>query len=212
MPSLPYSTQAGVRTDGCCPMCPVHQPPIDNAAHILGACSHPPMQELIINLHNKAALMIHAAVMADSTLTMAVPFIPSSTSGTRAPFPGAHATRIPKWILPAILDAERARLRPDMLIIHHPWQGLLHGWARKGPRCSLQHPDSPPLLAACWLRIPDCVPLSTRISGMLSSNIEAPSASGTSHNASTSHRALSPPRKSCTCQSAFFILRLNSVV
>jgi hypothetical protein len=74
------------------------------------------MQELIINRHNKAALMIHEAIVADSQ-NSDVSFTVLDACASDALPPGAHATRIPKWILPNTSDADRDRLRPDMLII-----------------------------------------------------------------------------------------------
>ena len=152
--SLPYRTQAGVRTDGCCPICPVRHPPTDNTAHILGACSHPKMQELIINRHNKAALMIHAAIMDDSTDPDrgGAFYTILDVCSTSALPPGAHATRIPQWILPAVPDAERALLRPDMLIIH----GLTYtDYLQYHPE---NHP-TPQAAAACLAKIQRLYPV-----------------------------------------------------
>jgi ribonuclease HI len=95
-------------------MCPVCKSAGDTGGHILGGCPHPDLHSCYIKRHNDAVQLIAHAIqrgekgrsymILDATAKDALPTY-------------ADDTRIPAWLLPALPEEERKKLRPDILII-----------------------------------------------------------------------------------------------
>ena len=112
----PYVTVLGPITTGRCPVCPSHATDhtLDTVGHILGGCMHPRMQALYIARHNRALLLIHAALLSGSKGRHYV--VLDATSKRRLPC-GVSGTRVPRWALPHLPAATVATMRPDLLLI-----------------------------------------------------------------------------------------------
>ena len=99
----------GMAASDSCPMCGQ----ADSVGHMLGGCSHPHPQALRIARHDGAVRMLQTAI---SKGNMAGAFTVMD-AGTQASLPdGVHGKRLPAWLLPGIADAERVKMRPDLLV------------------------------------------------------------------------------------------------
>jgi hypothetical protein len=96
---------------GQCPLC--HAP--DSGSHIYGGCKHPSMQAHYISRHNGAVQrltkLIHTGSATQNCYT-----IMDATAADALPT-GVSDNRIPAWILPAVPEATRLKMRPDIMII-----------------------------------------------------------------------------------------------
>jgi hypothetical protein len=123
MYNIPYKTKVGIRTDGLCPIC-LHSPGVapfrDTSGHILGSCTHPDMKACYISRHNKALCTLQRA-LHNLSHKSGMFTIMDATAASALPN-GVHSNRIPRWMLPHVLDNKLAKLRPDMLLI----DGLSH--------------------------------------------------------------------------------------
>ena len=124
---LPYQCSGPLpAAGGACPLCGA---PLCNPGHIMGACTHPSLKRLYINRHNKAVMLLQAAVSAGSKSGMLCIMMDAGRACTLPV--GILGTRLPKWLipdrhLPTILTdtnrplchtAVRRKLRPDILYI-----------------------------------------------------------------------------------------------
>ena len=101
-----------------CPLCTRE----DGCTHIYGGCLHPEMQAHYIARHNAAVLKIYEATQKGDMHNCYA--IVDATARDALPL-GVESNRIPEWILPKLLEADRKKLRPDILII----EGLDRGMA-----------------------------------------------------------------------------------
>ena len=114
---VPYRTNAGVCTDGRCPICPValttpSSP--DTVGHILGSCTHPEMHRCYVDRHNKSLSLIHAKISRGTKGGCYM--VMDATS--RADLPrGVSDIRLPQWMLPNTPPALLSTFRPDLLLI-----------------------------------------------------------------------------------------------
>jgi hypothetical protein len=99
----------GMAASDSCPMC--GQP--DSVGHMLGGCSHPHPQALRIARHDGAVRLLQTAI---SKGRMAGAFT-IMDAGRQTDLPSdVHGKRLPAWLLPEVLEAERMKMRPDMLV------------------------------------------------------------------------------------------------
>jgi ribonuclease HI len=95
-----------------CPLCPL----IDGTAHILGECTHPQMIAHRISRHNQAVLILQKALQK-GTLGGFVTIL-DATAKSDLP-EDCIDTRIPAWVLPKVPEADRTKLRPDMMVFEN---------------------------------------------------------------------------------------------
>jgi hypothetical protein len=110
MMKLPYINASGHNVDGLCPLC---RSAPDSPGHILGAC--PALAAYHISRHNKAVCFIQDAVRNGSLGGCFTIMDATSLSDLPDDIAGS---RIPAWMLPNVDPAFRARLRPDLLLVH----------------------------------------------------------------------------------------------
>ncbi len=94
-----------------CPIC--HKAP-DCTGHILGGCTHPTIQAMKTARHNKACVLV-AETIAKGEEGDGFMVLGAVASNCLPDY--AHGTRLPKWLLPALDDDTRVKLRPDILYI-----------------------------------------------------------------------------------------------
>lgn len=94
-----------------CPLC--HKAP-DCTGHILGGCRHPTINAMKIARHNKACALV-AETIAKGDEGDGFMIVDAVASNCLPAY--AHGTRLPKWLLPALDDDTRVKLRPDILYI-----------------------------------------------------------------------------------------------
>ena len=112
----PYTTAAGITTDGLCHICPpstTTRPP-DTTGHILGSCRHPELKACYISRHNKALLRIHSTFLQGSKASSLL--ILDATARAKLPH-GVYHNRIPQWMLPSVPLGTLDKLRPDVLLM-----------------------------------------------------------------------------------------------
>lgn len=110
--------------------CPLCGGP-DSGTHILLGCQHRDMRALVIARHNAAVRRIAKTIQRGSLGGCYMVMDACASADAPAYTDG---TRLPSWLLPHLSDAERSRMRPDILLI----EGL--------PLSDVQgaHPDDEP--------------------------------------------------------------------
>jgi ribonuclease HI len=115
----PYASNG--KLDGICPLPRCGLP--DGCGHMLGGCLNPDIRSMIIKRHNDAVQLLYKAILA------------SDLGGCYAVMDAGHMpgemlhSRIPKWMLPNTPDTERARMRPDLLLVSGITQRDANTWA-----------------------------------------------------------------------------------
>jgi hypothetical protein len=95
-----------------CPLCPL----TDGTAHILGECTHPQMVAHRISRHNQAVLILQKALQKGNLGG----FVTILDATTKADLPeDCIDTRVPAWVLPKVSEADRTKLRPDMMVFEN---------------------------------------------------------------------------------------------
>jgi ribonuclease HI len=95
-----------------CPLCGLD----DGAGHILSGCSNKDMKAMYISRHNKAVQMIRKAIMKHSDMGGYYTVMDACPAAELARY-GATTNRIPQWLLPNTVKAERILFRPDLLTV-----------------------------------------------------------------------------------------------
>ena len=109
----PLRTGGREPSDGNCPLCGLP----DSCGHILGGCKHRQLRAMYIARHNHAVRKVAAALCkhTDAAYTV-LDACRADELGTH----GADSNRVPEFLLPLAPEAERRRMRPDILRV----QGL----------------------------------------------------------------------------------------
>jgi hypothetical protein len=95
-----------------CPLCPLR----DGTAHILGECTHPQMVAHRISRHNQAVLILQKALQRG----ILGGFVTILDATAKSDLPeSCEDTRIPAWVLPRVPEADRLKLRPDMMVLEN---------------------------------------------------------------------------------------------
>lgn len=99
-----------------CPICPCK---IDSAGHMVGACQHPEITGLRISRHNDIALMMARALSSstDPLIANADVYVDAG-KGSRS-LSRYKGDRVPHSMIPHVPDADRLRMRPDIMILSY---------------------------------------------------------------------------------------------
>ena len=87
----------------------------DSGTHILGACTHNLLRGLFIQRHNDAVASVGEAIMEGARGGCLAVLM--ADAGWHGKVTGlSDASRIPRQVLPDVLEADLRRMRPDMML------------------------------------------------------------------------------------------------
>ena len=108
--AIRYRKGEPVATDDCCPLCGLP----DSCGHIQGGCRHRQMQAMYIARHNKAVRKIARTLQRRSAQGGCYMVMDACKREDLASYEAADS-RVQGFLLPNVPEADRLRMRPDIL-------------------------------------------------------------------------------------------------
>ncbi len=93
---------------------------------MIGACTHPDIEGLRIARHNDIVNMIARALSSSTEPLIANANIYVDAGKGSRSLPRYKADRVPHYMLPHIPDADRLRMRPDIMILSYDREKVAH--------------------------------------------------------------------------------------